>query len=141
LKIPCSPAERDLRSAPTSYGDCARFCGSGGNTLRLPDRATIASEKLCDYFLKQRVQNDKSKFLVRAGYALKNWRQLEHDIRRQILPVEAKLTHKTRYGNMFEIRGKLVGPNGVSLNIVTIWMMEHKSQETKLITLFPDKGA
>jgi hypothetical protein len=23
-----SSAERDLRSAPTSYGECARFCGS-----------------------------------------------------------------------------------------------------------------
>jgi hypothetical protein len=109
--------------------------------LRLPDRTIIAPEKLTHYFLKWQVENDKSKFLEHAGYTLENWQQLEHDIRSQILPVEAKLVRKTRYGDMLKIHGTLVGPNGVSLKIVTIWMMEYKSQQTKLITLFLDKEA
>jgi hypothetical protein len=40
---------------------------------------------------------------------------------------------------MYEIRGSLAGPNGVSLKVVTIWMTEHVTGQTKFITLFPDK--
>jgi hypothetical protein len=107
--------------------------------LKLPEQAIIAPEKITSYFLKWQAENDKSKFLERAGYTLDNWQQLDHDIRNKILPKEAKLVRKTNYGDLFEIHGTLVGPNGVSLKIVTIWMMEYKSRQTKLITLFPDK--
>ena len=33
----------------------------------------------------------------------------------------------------------LLGPNGVSLRVITIWMAEYASRQTKFITLFPDK--
>jgi hypothetical protein len=28
IEVSRSPVERDLRFSPTSYGDCARYCGS-----------------------------------------------------------------------------------------------------------------
>jgi hypothetical protein len=46
---------------------------------------------------------------------------------------------KTTYGDLIRIRSKLLGPNGVLLRVVTIWMTEDVSRETKFITLFPDK--
>jgi len=58
--------------------------------------------------------------LGQAGYSPDKWQRLLEDIRNQILPLEAELLRKTAYGDLFEIRGKLVGPNGVSLSIVTI---------------------
>ena len=61
------------------------------------------------------------------------------DIRAQILPIGADLVRKTAYGDLFRIRGKLKGTNGVSLSVVTIWMKEYGSLQTKLFTLFPDK--
>ena len=61
------------------------------------------------------------------------------DIRTQILPIEAELMRRTAYGDLFRIRGKLIGPNGVSLKVITVWMAEHVSKQTKFITLFPDK--
>jgi hypothetical protein len=61
------------------------------------------------------------------------------DIRAQILPIEAELMRKTAYGDLFKIGGKLLGPNGVALRVITVWMAEYASRQTKFITLFPDK--
>ena len=107
--------------------------------MKLPNNSIISREKLTNYLLKWQADNDKSRFLGRAGYSPDNWQRFLGDIRDQILPIEAELVRKTAYGDLFQIRGKLVGPNGVSLSIVTIWMKENKSQQTKFITLFPDR--
>ena len=107
--------------------------------MKLPENAAITREKITDYLLKWQPDNDKSRFLARAGYSPDNWEQLLEDILTQILPVQAELMRKTAYGDLFRIRGKLLGPNGVSLRVITIWMMERASRETKFITLFPDK--
>ena len=107
--------------------------------MKLPENAVITPEKITDYLLKWQPDNDKSKFLARAGYSLGNWRRILEDIRTQILPVEAELMRKTAYGDLFRIRGELLGPNGVSLKVITIWIREDASRQTKFITLFPDK--
>jgi len=107
--------------------------------LKLPDNSIISREKITNYLLKWQSDNDKSRFVGRAGYSPDNWQRLLEDIRNQILPLEAELVRKTAYGDLFQIRGKLVGPSGVSLRIVTIWMKESRSQQIKFITLFPDR--
>ena len=107
--------------------------------MKLPENTIIMSEKITDYLLKWQPDNDKSKFLARAGYSEENWQQLLEDIRNQILPVECELVRRTAYGDLFRIRAKLLGPNGVSLSVITIWMMEDASRQTKFITLYPDK--
>ena len=107
--------------------------------MKLPDKSIISQEKITDYLLKWQPDNDKSRFLAQAGYSLDNWQRLLGDIRNQVLPIEAELVRKTAYGDLFEIRGKLVGPNNVSLSVVTIWIKENRSQQTKFITLFPDR--
>ena len=107
--------------------------------MKLPDDSIITREKITEYLLKWQPDNDKSQFLARAGYSSANWQRLLEDIRTQILPTEAELMRKTAYGDLFRIRGKLLGPNGVSLKVITIWMAENASRQTKFITLFPDK--
>ena len=108
--------------------------------MKLPSDALIAIEKITDYLLVKRPVGDKSEFLRRAGYALDNWRQLEQDIRQQILPQEAVPIEQARYGEYFEIRASLAGPNGVALSVRTVWMRETGSGVTKFITLYPDRG-
>jgi hypothetical protein len=107
--------------------------------LKLPDNSIISPEKITEYLLKWQPDNDKSKFLARAGYSSDNWQQLLEDIRTQILPIEAELMRKTAYGDLFRIKGKLHGPNGIALRVITVWMVEHASRQTKFITMFPDK--
>ena len=108
--------------------------------MKLPSDALIATEKLTKYLLVKRPVGNKSEFLKRAGYTLDNWQQLEQDIRQQILSQEAVPIGQTRYGEYYEIRTSLTGPNGVALNVRTVWMRESSGGVTKFITLYPDKG-
>ena len=59
--------------------------------MKLPLDATIAKEKLTDYLLRKLPENDKSGFLMVAGYNLDTWERLEADIRRQLLPLDAEV--------------------------------------------------
>ena len=108
--------------------------------MKLPDNILIAPEKLTQYLLVEKKRNDKSKWLAQAGYTLENWQELENDLRLQILPGEATSTESTPYGQKYEIKGKLTGPNGKTLGVITVWMTEVVSGVTKFITMYPDKG-
>ncbi len=107
--------------------------------MKLPENTIIASEKLISYLLVFKQRNDKSQWLATAGYTLKNWQQLENDLRTQILSGEAVATENTPYGQMYEIVGSLTGTNGKSLLICSVWMTELTTNITKFITLFPHK--
>jgi hypothetical protein len=50
------------------------------------------------------------------------------------------LIEKTHYGELFEIRGSLTGPNSRILRVKTVWMQEFGTGITKFITLYPDRG-
>jgi hypothetical protein len=108
--------------------------------MKLPADAQIAPEKLTKYLLVKRPVGDKSEFLKQAGYTLDNSERLEEDIRRQILILDAVSIEKTNYGDLFEIRGSLAGPNARVLRVTTVWMQEFGTGITKFITLYPDKG-
>lgn len=107
--------------------------------MKLPSDAIIAPEKVTHYLLLPQTRGDKSGFLERAGYTLKNAAQLLSDLRAQLLPLEAAPTKINEFGQYYETCGPLTGPNGVSLAVRAIWMTEHLSGNTKFVTLLPDK--
>ena len=107
--------------------------------MKLPADAIIAAEKVTRYLLVRQTRGDKSAFLARGGYTLENADQLLDDLRIQLLPVDATPLHLTEFGQFYEIRGPLSGPNGVTLQIRSIWMKENLSRITKFITLIPEK--
>ena len=107
--------------------------------MKLPSDTVIAPEKLTKYLLVQREFDDKSQFLRQAGYTLDNWEQLKADLRLHVLPTEAAVIEQTDYGDLFEIRAALTGPNGKTLFVRTLWMHELRTGVTKFITLYPDK--
>jgi len=104
-------------------------------TMRLPEDTLISDDKLTQYLLVPKKRNDKSQWLAQAGYTLENWQALENDLRNQVLSNVANPTEKTEYGQMYEIRAKLVGPNGKSLSVCTIWITEGAAGTTKFITM------
>jgi hypothetical protein len=108
--------------------------------MKLPANSLIAGEKITHYLLVPLARGDKSAFLARAGYTLDNPQQLLADLRNQILPLDAAAAGNNKFGEYFEIRGVLRGPNALELRVRTIWMTEHLSGRTKFVTLFPDKG-
>lgn len=107
--------------------------------MKLPADAVIAENKLTRYLLLPHARGDKSAFLAGAGYALGHADQLERDLRTQILPLEAQRLESNKFGQYYQIRGTLTGPNGMALPVRTIWMTEHLSGITKFVTLIPDK--
>jgi hypothetical protein len=107
--------------------------------VKLHANATIAPEKLSKYLLVRQSRGDKSAFLARAGYTAANPEQLLHDLQRQVLSQEAVPLHRTKFGQFYEIRTLLTGPNRSALRIRSIWIREHLSDVTKFITLVPDR--
>jgi hypothetical protein len=107
--------------------------------MRLPSDALVAREKLTEYLLRWRPEDDKSAFLAQAGYTLENVERLMTDIREQLMQLEAELIEDTDYGQKFALTGALTGPNGRALRVVTIWVTEEATGQTKFITLYPDR--
>lgn len=107
--------------------------------MKLPANTIIAPRKLTQYLLRLRVEDDKSQFLALAGYTPEDAVRLMRDIREQLLPLDAEFHEETEYGLKYRIRGTLTGPNGRVLRVVTIWMKENATNQTKFVTLFPDK--
>ena len=109
--------------------------------MRLPANSVIAPEKATRYLLVPQARGDKSEFLALAGYTLQNAGQLLRDLRMQILPLEAVPAQSNSFGQYYEIRGWLAGPNGRRLCLRTIWITEHLSGLTRFVTLIPEKRA
>jgi hypothetical protein len=107
--------------------------------MKLPTDTVIATDKLTHYLLVPQARGDKSAFLSGAGYTRNNADQLLRDLRGQILPLDAIVLESNKFGQYCEIRGRLIGPNGVALAVRTIWMTEHLSGITKFVTLIPDR--
>jgi len=105
--------------------------------MKLPADAIIALEKMTRYLFVDRPRGDKSRFLAKAGYTMANPEQLRRDLREQVLPLDATPLPPRGYGDMYEIRSILRGPNGVGLPVRTIWMRERATGQVKLITLVP----
>ena len=107
--------------------------------MNLPADTVIPIEKATRYLLIPQARGDKSAFLQRAGYTLENADQLLRDLRMQLLPLEATPVQANKFGQYYEIRGKLAGPNGGRLAVRTIWITERLSGVTRFVTLLPDK--
>ena len=107
--------------------------------MKLPEDAIIAPEKMYQYLLVPQARGDKSAFLAKAGYHQAAYTELSRDIRSQLLPLDAVLIDTNEFGEYFEIRGTLTGPNGIVLWVRSVWMKEHLSGRTKFITLMPEK--
>ena len=106
--------------------------------MRLPADSEIPLPKLLQYLLVPLARADKSKFLAQAGYTAAHADKLLEDLR-GLLTQEAEFTQTTEYGDKYRIRGTLIGPNGRQLRVVSIWMMEEATSQTKFVTLIPDK--
>lgn len=103
--------------------------------MKLPTNTIIATDKFTRYLLVPQARGDKSAFLAAAGYTLENVDQLLRDLRTQILPLDATPLESGKFGEYYEIRGTLSGPNGVTRAVRTIWITEHPVKPSKNLTL------
>ena len=108
--------------------------------MKLPAEAVIPADKISKYLLVYRPRGDKSGWLEGVGYSLEKAEVLAADIRAQLLSLDARSAGSDKFGDYFETAGSLKGPSGKVLRARAIWMTEHLSGETRLITLIPDKS-
>jgi hypothetical protein len=106
--------------------------------MRIPPDAIIAAEKLTRYLLAPRSKNDKSRYLARAGFSIKNPEALETAIRALAASFDAVQEDADGYGIDYTVTGDLLGPNGVSLFVKVVWV-RRTDGEFRLVTLKPAK--
>lgn len=108
--------------------------------MHLPnsDRAVIDSTKLRDSLLSAShpVGRFKARFFESLGYSAENWEQLEADIRDLIGATEARPREKTEYGQKYEVRGSITGPNGRPAEVVTVWIVLTEENVPRFITAY-----
>jgi hypothetical protein len=97
-------------------------------------KVEISKEKITDYLLVRKVKNDKSKFLLRLGYSIENWKDLENDIIKLVENNEAYLQSASPFGELYEVRGTLR-----NFEVVSIWLLTIGKEKFKFVTLFPSK--
>ena len=107
--------------------------------MKLPKDVVIAEEKLTSYLLVWQERNDKSAFLAKAGYELSNWETLYEDLQAFAQTAEAESEGNNPFGEMLSACGELRGPNGVILEVRTIWIRLDEPNETRFVTLYPNK--
>lgn len=104
--------------------------------MRIPSDATIDEAKFTHYLLVPRPWDDKSGYLRRAGFELKNWPDLRAAIRRLADSVDAAEEGSNEYGTFYRVEGMLEGPDG-NLQVVCIWMKQAIDRTFRFVTLKP----
>jgi hypothetical protein len=56
---------------------------------------------------------------------------------RSLLKGDAQEKDVTEYGNKYEIRGIITGPSGLSVEIVTVWIILKGENHPRFITAYP----
>jgi hypothetical protein len=109
--------------------------------MRLPgaDRALVAPEKVRDYLLSvaHPIGRFKARFFTALGYSRMSWKRLETDLRHIAARHRATLTDANRYGQKYEVRGRLEGPNGRVAELVTVWIVLRDEEMPRFVTAFP----
>jgi hypothetical protein len=110
-----------------------------GLDVRIPEDLIIPDAKITRYLLMQKARNDKSKFLAQAGFTQENPETLKAAIQTQSVATEAIEDRSNEYGTFYQVEGDLVGANGVSLSVVTVWLQRQIDGKFQFVTLKPRK--
>ncbi|MBU6277089.1 MAG: hypothetical protein KGQ61_10660 [Planctomycetes bacterium] len=104
--------------------------------MHIPADAEIAVEKLTNYLLVPKPLDDKSKFLLRAGFTQANPQVLEAAIRELAATATASEDGSNEYGVFWRVQGQLAGP-GRAIEVVVIWLQLKADGRFRFITLKP----
>ena len=60
--------------------------------------------------------------MARAGFTQENPEALKLAIQRQAMDKEAIEEKINEYGTFYQVEGELIGVNGVTLSVMTVWL-------------------
>ena len=109
--------------------------------MRLPgiDDAVVDEGKIRDYLLSEShpVGRFKAAFFSSLGYSRHAWQVLARDLELHAAENEAVPTEHNRYGQKYEIRGRIQGPSGKAAELVAAWIILDGEEFPRLVTAFP----
>jgi hypothetical protein len=106
--------------------------------MKLQGNIVIRDDKLTNYLLVPRSEDDKSKFLAQAGFTSDNPEQLKQAILKLIQTHDAVSDRQNNYGTYYRVEGPLVGPTG-TLAVVTVWIELAIDGIIQFVTLKPKR--
>lgn len=103
------------------------------------DRAEIDPRKLHGYLLSPShpVGRFKARFFAALGYIADEWQTLEAGLRIQHLSQPAEPDHQDPRGQTWTIRAILIGPNGQSAGVISVWFFRPQSDAPHFVTAYP----
>jgi hypothetical protein len=111
--------------------------------VKLPNAelAVVAREKIVDYLLNDAHEDGQSKaaFFKSFGFSIEEWQRLEQALRNHAKDHDAVLSRATAFGELFSIRGSLVGPDGRRASVVAVWIVEAGHHRPRFVTAYPLK--
>jgi hypothetical protein len=102
------------------------------------DRAVVEPAKVRDYLLSREhpIGRFKARVFASAGYRSDNWPQLQRDLQVIAQAADAVLARSEAYGQVFEIRAILQGPDG-TLPVLTVWILRTGESFPRFVTAYP----
>ncbi|NET24777.1 DUF6883 domain-containing protein [Okeania sp. SIO1I7] len=110
--------------------------------MKIPNQsqAIIEQSKITEYLLNiQHLKGGhKARLLIKFGYNINNWQQLEADIRENHLNADPEIVKETAYGISYEISAEILTPSGKLLNLKTVLQIDKGKEIPRLITAYPN---
>jgi hypothetical protein len=108
--------------------------------MELPsaEAAVVPAAKVRDYLLSPEhpIGRAKARFFVALGFHPSDWPQLQYALLTHGRSGEA-VAVPSPYGQKYEVRGILEGPNGRRAEVVTVWIVPAGEAVPRLVTAFP----
>ncbi|MDA0988638.1 MAG: hypothetical protein O2783_05835 [Chloroflexi bacterium] len=103
------------------------------------ENAIVDAQKLRGYVLSTAhpAGRFKAAFFARFGYSDGNWEDFERDLRGLILSTDVIRVEESRYGQKFVVEGSLTGPSGVTVQVVSVWVIVRGETVPRFVTVYP----
>jgi hypothetical protein len=112
-----------------------------GKQMNLPNgnAATVDERKVRDYLLSTShpVGRFKARFFDSLGFVAENWQDLARAILELATQGDAQLVQDNELGSKYLVAGALTGPQGRSVDVVSVWIIRTGSDTPRLVTVYP----
>jgi len=110
--------------------------------LKLPNagQAIIEVAKVRDYLLSPEhpVGRSKARFFRALGFPSDRWLQFLGELKRIALEGEAELGERIDFGQKYIVGGTIVGTQGRTARISTVWILRNDEETPRLVTAYPE---
>jgi hypothetical protein len=109
--------------------------------MNLPnsEKAVVSNGKLTNYLLSRShlVGRWKASFFRSIGFNEKNVNELKDALLDVAQRGEVKNTKTSAFGVKYIVEGKIFAPNGKTVSIQTVWVVESGEKRPRLVTAYP----